>query len=192
MSTESIAARTPSDTAPLAEFPDSTVVHAASSAPMNSSVQVVDLHPAVVTVTDRGVIATDASAEWVWLFADLSNVVHGTDDSWTLFDAPGVEGFGVRVPRHSADEFRALLDRFSNRLASTSVALPVVPPSTAPTSVAGGVSVGSGPDPLEELLAAIDDTSVSSWGGTTVIDATSAFVDEVRDGSWPDLSHSFT
>ena len=159
MSSESLAAPAPAVPGvaqPLAEFSAAAVVQAVDDACAGASSPVVDLHAAVVTITEHGVEATDGSLGWTWQFADLTAVVHGDHGGWTLLEVPGVKGYGVRVPEHRVEEFRSTVDRLA--------------PQRGPDII--DTAVASVSDAITELLASVDAMSVTDHSGLTVVEAT--------------------
>ena len=89
-----------------ARFHGAAVVQLVRGDPQRADAVVVELHPADVTVTDERVAATDGEIAWSWLVGDLEAVIHGADDTWTIFVAPGISDFGVTVSSELVDEFR--------------------------------------------------------------------------------------
>ncbi len=67
--------------------------------------QVVELHPATVTLTSDEVTASDADITWSWPIAEIERLVHG--DGWTIIVVPEIDDFGVSMP--SIDAFRKAL-----------------------------------------------------------------------------------
>ena len=93
-----------------ARFHGAAVVQLVRGDPQRADAVVVELHPADVTVTDERVAATDGEIAWSWLVGDLEAVIHGADDTWTIFVAPGISDFGVTVSPERVDEFRRVVD----------------------------------------------------------------------------------
>ena len=137
-----------------ARFHGAAVVQLVRGDPQRADAVVVELHPADVTVTDERVAATDGEIAWSWLVDDLEAVIHGADDTWTIFVAPGISDFGVTVSPERVDEFRRVVDALpgvevrhqdhSSRSVQLSVA-PAPPPPPAPDPVASAAPVLTAP-----------------------------------------------
>ena len=125
-----------------ARFHGAAVVQLVRGDPQRADAVVVELHPADVTVTDERVAATDGEIAWSWLVGDLEAVIHGADDTWTIFVAPGISDFGVTVSPERVDEFRRVVDalpgvevRHQDRSSLGDQLIVATPPTPAPVRV---------------------------------------------------------
>jgi len=98
----------PTDTV-LASFPDSWVVQRVSGDLQQLDALIVPLHSATVNVTTTKIAAVDCDFDWSWLLCDLVEVIHSTDEPWTMLVVSDVADFGVSVPIAQAEEFRSLI-----------------------------------------------------------------------------------
>ncbi|HSL74728.1 MAG TPA: hypothetical protein VK853_09675, partial [Ilumatobacteraceae bacterium] len=94
----------------LASFPGSSVVQLVGGDPQRRGALVAPLHGATITLTSSRVAAVDGDIDWTWMLADLTAVIHGADEPWTILVVPGIADFGVSVPIDRVDEFRSMLD----------------------------------------------------------------------------------
>jgi phosphate transport system ATP-binding protein len=97
------------DAAQLAVFPKSMVVQLVSGDPQRVGALVAPLHDATITVSATRIEAVDGDFDWSWMLADLTAVIHGADEPWTILVVPGIADFGVSVPLDRVEEFRSLL-----------------------------------------------------------------------------------
>jgi phosphate transport system ATP-binding protein len=137
--------------------------------------------------------AHDPAGHWEWLLRDLTHVVHGDPDGWTLLQVPGITDFGVRVPGHEVARFRTELARRS--VADTvhrrshsvdddtpsEVLRPLLPPpvitdsmeADAAVAVSGAQSVVvNEPNQFTgqlPALAGIDARNISAWFGSRLV-----------------------
>jgi phosphate transport system ATP-binding protein len=96
---------------PLGHFPLAWVVQVVDGDPVSAEALIAEVLPCDVTVLDDRILARDGDGvEWSWFAADIETLVHGTDATWTIFDVPGINDFGISVPVDRADEFRRMLD----------------------------------------------------------------------------------
>jgi len=93
-----------------AVFPGSSVVQLVGGDPQRAGALVAPLHDATVRLTSTHIEAVDGDIDWSWMIADLTAVVHGAEEPWTILVVPGVADFGVSPPIDRVDEFRRLLD----------------------------------------------------------------------------------
>ena len=100
-------------TVDLASFPDSSVVQLVSGDPQQAGALVAPLHGATVNVSSTKIVAVDGDFDWSWMIGDLTAVIHGADEPWTMLVVPGIADFGVSVPIGRVEEFRSLLDSLS-------------------------------------------------------------------------------
>jgi phosphate transport system ATP-binding protein len=99
----------PSNEVELASFPSASVVQLVGGDPQRSGALVAPLHGATVGVTPSRIVAVGGDFDWSWMVADLTAIIHGADEPWTILVVPGIADFGVSVPIERVDEFRALL-----------------------------------------------------------------------------------
>ncbi len=116
----------------LGSFPGSAVVQLVGGDPQRCGALVAPLHDATVKVSSSKVTAVDGNIDWAWMVNDLTAVVHGADEPWTILVVPGIADFGVSVPIERVREFRELLTTLSGPLA---------------TMQGGGAPVSPGPTP---------------------------------------------
>ena len=109
----------PANAVDLASFPDSSVVQLVSGDPQQAGALVAPLHGATVNVTSTKILAIDGDFDWSWVIGDLTAVIHGADEPWTVLVVPGIADFGVSVPIGRVDEFRSLVDSLSGPPAIT-------------------------------------------------------------------------
>ena len=100
----------PSNDVELASFADASVVQLVGGDPQNPGALVAPLHGATVNVNSSKIVAVDGDFDWSWMLADLTAIIHGADEPWTILVVPGIADFGVSVPIARVDEFRSLLD----------------------------------------------------------------------------------
>jgi phosphate transport system ATP-binding protein len=93
----------------LGSFQRGAVVQLLSPDPCAIDAVVIDLHPALVTVSGSRIAATDGDVAWSWSIDDIVRVVHGTAGPWTVIEVPDIPDFGVSVPPDCVDEFRRAL-----------------------------------------------------------------------------------
>jgi phosphate transport system ATP-binding protein len=95
--------------AELGSFPGATVVQLVHGDAQRGDAVVAPLHAATVTVTTQRIVAEEGDLAWSWLVSDLDAVIHGSGQTWTIFDTPGISDFGVMVPATDVDSFRRVL-----------------------------------------------------------------------------------
>jgi phosphate transport system ATP-binding protein len=84
--------------------------------------RVVAVMPATVQLTGDALVARVGDLEWPWRLGDVSSVVHGDGEPWTILAVPGVDDHGVSVDPADVAEFRRLLDRALNDAGRSTVA----------------------------------------------------------------------
>ena len=99
----------PGDRGDHVAFAGGAVVQLERGDPRGSDAVVTDLHPALITVTDSEITATDGDIGWSWLRKDLEAVVHGHDAGWTILVVPDISDFGVRLAPEHVEQFRDLV-----------------------------------------------------------------------------------
>jgi len=114
----------------LGSFPGSSVVQLVGGDPQRRNALVAPLHDSTVNVSSSKLTAVDGDIDWAWMVNDLTAVVHGADEPWTILVVPGIADFGVSVPIERVREFRELLATLSGPRA---------------TMQDGGMRVGSAP-----------------------------------------------
>ena len=92
----------------LVSFTGAAVVQLLSGDPLEADADVSELHEAVVTVTNKRIVATGLDTSWSWLVSDLEAVIHGSHESWTILVVPDIPDFGVMIPPDRVEEFRPL------------------------------------------------------------------------------------
>jgi len=92
----------------LVSFTGAAVVQLLIDDPLEADAEVLELHEAVVTVTNKRILATGGDTSWSWLLSDLEAVIHGSAGTWTIFIVPEIPDFGVLIPADRVDEFRPL------------------------------------------------------------------------------------
>jgi len=95
--------------AEVAVFADSSVVQLVGGDPQNVGALVTPLHDATIKVTSSKIEAVDGDFDWSWMVADLTAVIHGADEPWTILVVPNIADFGVSFPLGRVEEFRSLL-----------------------------------------------------------------------------------
>ena len=95
----------------LASFAGAAVVQLLSADPLEFDADVIELHEADVTVTNKRIVAIGSEASWSWLVTDLDAVIHGSSGTWTIFVVPDIPDFGVMIPADRVDEFRPLFSK---------------------------------------------------------------------------------
>ena len=154
----------PSNEIALASFQPASVVQLVGGDPQKSGALVAPLHGATINVSSSKIVAVDGDFDWAWMLADLTAVVHGADEPWTILVVPGIADFGVSVPIERVDEFRSLLDSLAGppaivQQSSTRTEAPAPAPAVQSNShVEVEVEAGM-PDP-----AMADDHSSGSNG----------------------------
>jgi phosphate transport system ATP-binding protein len=150
----------PSNEAELASFPGASVVQLVGGDPQRPGAVVAPLHGATVNVSSNKIVAVDGDFDWSWMLADLTAVVHGADEPWTILVVPGIADFGVSVPIERVDEFRSLLGSLGGPPAivqqSATPFVAFARPSTSPPN--GHVEI--------ETLVPADSQSASEPGGS--------------------------
>ena len=96
--------------ASFASFPEASVVQLLSNDAMALDAEVLELHPAMVTITNQRVSATDNEVGWSWIVRDITAIVHGVQAPWSIIVVPDVDDFGVSVPLDEVREFRDALN----------------------------------------------------------------------------------
>ena len=104
--------RSPGRDRELATFQRGAVVQLLNGDARHNDALVVDLHPALVTVSASRIAATDGDVAWSWSIDDIVRVVHGTTGPWTVIEVPDLTDFGVSVPPDCVHEFRQALASF--------------------------------------------------------------------------------
>jgi phosphate transport system ATP-binding protein len=99
----------PSNEVELASFPESSVVQLVGGDPQQPGALVAPLHGATVRISSTKIVAVDGDVDWSWMLGDLTAVIHGADEPWTILVVPGIADFGVSVRIDRVDEFRSLL-----------------------------------------------------------------------------------
>ena len=139
------------DHADVTVFVDSSVVQLVGGDPQNVGALVVPLHDATIKVTSSKIEAVDGDFDWSWMVADLTAVIHGADEPWTILVVPGIADFGVSFPLGRVEEFRSLLASFGGpRAIGQERAVTVHEAGTASTNGRGvvvpnsSVEVGAG------------------------------------------------
>jgi phosphate transport system ATP-binding protein len=124
----------------LGSFQRGAVVQLLSPDPCAADAVVIDLHPALVTVSGSRIAATDGDVAWSWSIDDIVRVVHGTAGPWTVIEVPDIADFGVSVPPDCVDEFRRALSAIDGiDIVYQQSAAPVVPPPPAPLVIVEAV-----------------------------------------------------
>jgi len=124
----------------LGSFQRGAVVQLLSPDPCAADAVVIDLHPALVTVSGSRIAATDGDVAWSWSIDDIVRVVHGTAGPWTVIEVPDIADFGVSVPPDCVDEFRRALSAIDGiDIVYQQSAVPVVPPPPAPLVIVEAV-----------------------------------------------------
>ena len=90
-------------------FADSCVVQLVGGDPQKVGALVAPLHDATIKVSASKIEAVDGDFDWSWMVSDLTAVIHGADEPWTILVVPGIADFGVSVPLGRVEEFRSLL-----------------------------------------------------------------------------------
>ena len=125
----------------LGSFQRGAVVQLLSPDPCAADAVVIDLHPALVTVSGSRIAATDGDVAWSWSIDDIVRVVHGTAGPWTVIEVPDIADFGVSVPPDCVDEFRRALSAIDGiDIVYQQSAAPVVPPPPAPLVIVEAVT----------------------------------------------------
>jgi len=129
----------------LGSFPGSSVVQLVGGDPQRRNALVAPLHDSTVNVSSSKVTAVDGDIDWAWMVNDLTAVVHGADEPWTILVVPGIADFGVSVPIGRVDEFRELLATLSGPPAVTQGG--GTPGGPAPTPGGRAATNGHGHEP---------------------------------------------
>ncbi len=139
----------PGDETPLWTFADSAVVQLVGGDPQSPGAFVAPLHDTVIKLTSTRIAAVDGDLDWSWVIADLTAVIHGADEPWTILVVPGIADFGVSPPIGRVDEFRRLLESvYPGSAVMQAQNTPVqVEPATLATVPRG--SVWDRPDPVD-------------------------------------------
>jgi phosphate transport system ATP-binding protein len=90
----------------LGSFQQGAVVQLLSADPVAVDAVVLELHPALVTVSTTHIAATDGDVAWSWSVAEIERVVHGAAEPWSVIVVPDIADFGVSVPTEYVAEFR--------------------------------------------------------------------------------------
>jgi phosphate transport system ATP-binding protein len=135
-------------------YPDSAVVQLVSGDARKGGM-VVEVQAATVRVTATEVVAGDGATAWVWPADRICELIHASDDSWTIIVLDDKTDFGVKVPTEFAAQFRRLIDDLVARHATVTLsddtpAVGVPQPQVVP--VAG--------------LAGLDAREISAWFGS--------------------------
>jgi phosphate transport system ATP-binding protein len=94
----------------FASFPEASVVQLLSDDATAIDAEVFELHPAMATVTNRRIAATDNEVGWSWIVRDITAIIHGVQAPWSIIVVPDVDDFGVSVPLDEVREFRNALN----------------------------------------------------------------------------------
>ena len=129
----------------LSSFPGSSVVQLVGGDPQRRNALVAPLHEATVEVSSSKITAVDGDIDWAWMVNDLTAVIHGVDEPWTILVVPGIADFGVSVPIERVGEFRSLLATLSGPLATMQGG--GAPVSPGPTSGGRAATNGHGHEP---------------------------------------------
>jgi len=110
-------------------FGNASVVQLVGGDPRTAGAMVAPLHAARVTISADRIVAADGPFAWEWPVADLTDVIHGVDEPWTIFVVPEIVDFGVAVDPADTSAFRQAVGRvFTAPIQSGTVAVP--PPAT--------------------------------------------------------------
>jgi phosphate transport system ATP-binding protein len=90
-------------------FEKSAVVQLVSGDPQKAGALVAPLHDATLKVSPSKIEAVGGDVDWSWMVDDLTAVIHGADEPWTILVVPGIADFGVSVPLGRVEEFRSLV-----------------------------------------------------------------------------------
>jgi len=121
-------------------FGNASVVQLVGGDPRTAGAIVAPLHAARVTISADWIVAADGPFTWEWPVADLTDVIHGVDEPWTIFVVPEIVDFGVAVDPADTSAFRQAVGRvFAAPSRSGAVAVPppatfAPPPQTRPVS----------------------------------------------------------
>ena len=149
----------------LASFPGSSVVQLVGGDPQHPGALVAPLHGATLNLTSSKIVALDGDVDWSWMLADLTAVIHGADEPWTILVVPGIADFGVSVPIERAEEFRSLLE-----------SLPGPPAITQQGAPGSATPIDTAPDDMDDIWAPPRDESPSPVV-IEVIESVPVFVD---------------
>jgi phosphate transport system ATP-binding protein len=152
----------PSNEIALASFQPASVVQLVGGDPQRSGALVAPLHGATINVSSSKIVAVDGDFDWAWMLADLTAVVHGADEPWTILVVPGIADFGVSVPIERVDEFRSLLDSLAGPPAIVQQSAAVRTEAPAPAAHSNGHVEVEGEVETHELATAVDHPSGSN------------------------------
>jgi phosphate transport system ATP-binding protein len=183
-----------SDAPEVVAFERSSVVQLVSGDPQKAGALVAPLHDATVRVSPSKIEAVDGDFDWSWMVDDLTAVIHGADEPWTILVVPGIADFGVSVPLGRVEEFRSLVASLQGpRSVRQERPTPVVdtpssnghgalvPPLPVEAPAAADGDIGWAPpagvdaperDPLDEppvVITVIEPTPVEFDAPTTVL-----------------------
>ena len=153
----------PANDVDLASFPDSSVVQLVGGDPQQAGALVAPLHGATVNVSSTKIVAIDGDFDWSWMIGDLTAVIHGADEPWTVLVVPGIADFGVSVPIGRVDEFRSLVDSLAGPPAITQQREERDDPFAPPLANGpDGHLESEPPDPFGDESG--EPSALSSWG----------------------------
>ncbi len=138
----------------LGSFPGSSVVQLVGGDPQRHGALVAPLHDAMVKVSGSKVTAVDGDIDWAWMVNELTAVVHGADEPWTILVVPGIADFGVSVPIERVGEFRELLANLPGPRATMQDA--GMSGSSAPTVAGAAATNGHGHEPSTNSATPFD------------------------------------
>jgi phosphate transport system ATP-binding protein len=110
------------------------VVQLISGNAADSNALVVDLHPALVTVSPTRIEAVDGGIAWSWMIDEIQQVFEHPNALWTIFVVPDISDFGVSLPPERVEEFRRVVAR-ARRHEASFVAPIATPMKVAQTEV---------------------------------------------------------
>jgi phosphate transport system ATP-binding protein len=97
----------------ITRFEGAAVVQLVGGDPQRSGALIAPLHDATIEVSDTSVSAVDGEFDWSWMLDDLTAVIHGAQEPWTILVVPGIADFGVSPPSDRVEEFRRRLSDVS-------------------------------------------------------------------------------
>ena len=116
---------------------------------------VAEVMPATITVTPDRVAARAGTYHWTWLTRDISDVIHGVDEPWSILIVPGVPDHGVAVAPTDGPRFRSLLGRYLPGAVAPALAPRPESPTPSGWSVGGDDHGDPSPEPHPTIEAEV-------------------------------------
>ena len=145
-------------------YPEAAVVQLVSGDAHDGGM-VVEVQAATVWVSDHEIVAGEGPTAWVWPVDRICELIHSSDQSWTVIVLDDKTDFGVSIPPALAPQFRRLVDELVERQRAGELRANDDTPSV-------GVHVPASPvldSPIIDSpvlgLAGLDARNISAWFG---------------------------